>query len=174
MGVTGEEFLGSAGGESREVGIPRWMGELLPPSWKGLNDKLFQSLYVIARRKPEVSVEQAQANVNVLFKQAVRELTGPQPTKKQLDDIQHALIELTPAATGLSKLRAQFSKPLRVLMAAVGLVLLVAGRKLSVDNCRIMPQRPAPLTLRAAISVGSGRSRHPDSALLHSTPTSLS
>src|SRR5260370_39573415 len=124
MGVTGEEFLGSAGGESREVGIPRWMGELLPPSWKGLNDKLFQSLYVIARRKPEVSVEQAQANVNGLFQQAVRELTDPQPTKKQLEDIQHALIALTPAATELSKLRCQHSTPLRVLIAALRVVYI--------------------------------------------------
>ncbi len=126
IGVTPSEFFGSTVGESPDVWVPLSMEELLPPGWKGLHDNLFQSLYIIARRKPYMSVEQAQTNVNVLFKQAVRELIGPQPTKKQLDDIQHAFIELTPADRGLSQLRNQFSKPLRVLMVVVGLVLLIA------------------------------------------------
>jgi predicted permease len=126
IGVAPREFFGSTVGESSDVWVPLSMEELWPPGWKGLHDNLFQSLYIIGRRKPHVSVEQAQANVNVLFTQAVREMLGAQPTKKQLEDTQHALIELSPASRGISELRTQFSKPLRVLMVAVGLVLLIA------------------------------------------------
>ena len=74
IGVTPEEFFGTTVGESPDVWIPLSMEELLPPGWKGLNDKLFQSLYIIARRRPDVSVAQAQTNVNLLFKQAVRNM----------------------------------------------------------------------------------------------------
>jgi predicted permease len=126
IGVAPPEFFGTTVGESPDVWIPLSMEELLPPGWKALHDKLFQSLYIIARRKPGVSVEEAQATLNLRFQQSLHEIIGSQPTHKQLDDIQHAFIELTPAARGISRLRAQFSMPLRILMAAVGLVLLIA------------------------------------------------
>jgi hypothetical protein len=96
------------------------------PGWHGLERNLFQSLYLMARLKTGVSPGQATANVNLVFKQLLRGYAGGQPSAELLRNIDRARIELTPAATGLSRLRLQFKKPLEILTAVVGLVLLIA------------------------------------------------
>jgi len=126
IGVTPAEFFGTTVGQSPDLWIPLSMEKQVSPGWNGLDNKFFQSLYIIARLKGGTSVEQAGANVNVLFKQALHEYAGPEPSKEHLDDIQRARIDLTSVARGLSRLRRQFSEPLEILMVVVGLVLLIA------------------------------------------------
>jgi predicted permease len=126
IGVAAREFFGTTVGESPDVWIPLAMEEQIPPGWRGRNDNLFQSLNLIARLKPGVSMERANVEANLLFKQALQEYAGAQPSPERLRDIQQASIELTPAGRGLSQLRFFFSEPLRALMAVVALVLLIA------------------------------------------------
>ena len=126
VGVAPPEFFGVIVGQSPDLWIPLAMQKEISPGWNGLENKMFQSLYLVARRRPGISVEQASTNTNLLFQQILHNYVGSQPSQKQLDDINHAQIALTPAATGLSQLRYEFSSPLKILMAVVGLVLLVA------------------------------------------------
>jgi predicted permease len=126
VGVAPPEFFGTMVGESPDLWIPLAMEAQIPPGWKGLNDDSFQSLYVIGRLKPGRSAQEAEAEVNVRFKDALRARAGLEPTQKQVEDIRHARIDVTSAAAGLSQLRIQFSTPLRILMAVVALVLMIA------------------------------------------------
>src|SRR5436190_8395514 len=89
-------------------------------------NKFFQSLHVIGRLKSKADIARAETEINLLFKRTLQDYAGPQPTKKELEDLQHARIDLTPAATGLSQLREQFTKPLSILMSVVAMVLLIA------------------------------------------------
>jgi predicted permease len=126
VGVAPQGFFGTSVGQAPDVWIPLSMEKEISPGWNGLNDKFFQSLYVIARLKPGVTVEQASANTNLLFKQILRsEYVSAQPTPKELAAIQHAQIDLTSAEKGLSNLRIQYSLSLEILMAVSGLVLLI-------------------------------------------------
>jgi predicted permease len=127
IGVAQPGFFGTTVGESADFWIPLSMEKEISPGWNGIDDKFFQSLFLIGRLKPSVSYEQASVGTNVLFKQILRsEYVGANPSKKELDSIQHASIDLTSAANGLSQLRFQFSEPLTILMVIVGLVLLIA------------------------------------------------
>ena len=127
VGVARPGFSGFTVGQSADLWIPVSMGGAFArPGWNGLGDKFFQSLFLIGRLKPGVTAAQASAETNLLFKQIARSYLGPQPSQKHLDSIAHARIELTPGGRGVSYLRLAFSVPLKILMAIVALVLLIA------------------------------------------------
>lgn len=127
VGVARPGFSGVTVGQSADLFIPLSMEKAFSrPGWNGIGDKLFQSLYLIGRLKPGETAAQASVETNLLFRQVMRSYLGPQPSPKNLADLAHASIELTPGGRGVSPLRYSFSLPLRILMAIATLVLLIA------------------------------------------------
>jgi predicted permease len=61
-----------------------------------------------------------------LYQQIELEMAGANPTPERQRIIRDRRIDLTTASQGLSALRKQFSEPLRILTAVVGIVLLIA------------------------------------------------
>ena len=109
VGVTPRAFFGLQVGSRTDIWLPR------PTSDR-------TGLRLVGRLKPGVSIEQARAEMAVLFQFTLEERSrsSKDPLVRQLK------IEVDSAGAGFSVLRDRFAKPLLALMAVVGVLLLIA------------------------------------------------
>jgi predicted permease len=161
VGVTPPGFSGATLGQSPDLWIPLAMQKEISPGWHGLEQNMFQTLHIIARLKPGIEKAQAAANTNLVFRQILRSYIGSQPTPRQLENIQRAHIDLTPALTGRGYLREQFSSPLKILMVVVALVLFIACA--NVANLFLARASVRQREIAIRMSLGSGRMHYWDS-----------
>lgn len=126
VGVMPPEFTGEVVGQAQDVWAPMAMQAQIMPGREWLNEFRRSWLQVMVRLKPGVSEQQARAAMDVLVKQILIEQGGPGMRPNDLREFREAKILFGTGATGFSRLRANFSEPLMILMSVVGLVLLIA------------------------------------------------
>jgi predicted permease len=157
VGVAPAEFFGTKVGESPDIWIPLSMQKEIPPGWDGYNDEMFESLHLMARLKPGVTTAEANAHANLLFQQILRGFSSAPLSQENLLKLDKTRVELTSMATGFSRLRYQFSEPLKILMVVVGLVLLIACGNIANLLLARSTARARELSIRQAL--GAGRKR---------------
>lgn len=157
IGVAGQGFDGTVVGESPDLYAPLAMQPQLQSWINSPQESLTQYLWIMARRSPGVSIAEAQAQVNVLYKQWLKEVAGPSPTQEQNDAMRRASVALEPAARGFSDLRRQYADPLKILMAMVGIVLLIASANIANLLLARASSRQREVALRTALGATRGR-----------------
>lgn len=123
-GIVPPDFNGMMLEDPTEIWVPVLMHPQLAQS-KFIENRKDRWLQLLARLKPGVSQAQAESGLDLLAQQIKSANTPPGTITKGLPfSEQH--IKFEPGGKGLSILRKRFSSPLKLLMAIVGLVLLIA------------------------------------------------
>jgi predicted permease len=121
VGVADSRFTRLTPGKSVDLWLALTQGTQLGQMWADRSDVNNWWLVVVGRLQSGVSRTQAQASVGALFVNKV--LHGTKPVWTSADDPH---LWLLPAQQGLTGIRYEYGKPLMLLMAAVGIVLLIA------------------------------------------------
>jgi predicted permease len=126
VGITPPEFFGERVRRPPDFWLPLSFHPQIELRPSFLEDDQAYWLMIMGRLKPGVTMDQAQASVDLGLRQFLTEQAGSQLTEERQKGIQNTSVALVEGKGGISGLRAFYSKPLHMLMAIVGMVLLIA------------------------------------------------
>ncbi len=126
VGVMPQSFFGLRVRKAPDFWIPLHFQPEIELAKSTLTARDVYWLNLIGRLKPGESRAQANAVVSVQLRQFLTEQAGSKLDQNARNRIAHSSIALAPGARGISSLRSRYSRPLEILLVAVGLVLLVA------------------------------------------------
>ena len=156
IGVTPAGFFGLNVGRSFQVALPI-CSEPSIHEYDALSSGTFWWLSVMGRRKPGWSAERAAAEVAAISPAVFESSLPPRYPPVSVKGYLAMRLIATPAATGISGMRADYSEPLWLLLAIAAMVLTIACANLANLMLARGSAREREMAVRMAIGAGRGR-----------------
>ena len=157
IGVAAPNFHSAIAGYTPKLFVPMMSKPLVTPGWNDLDNRRSAWLTVVARLKPGVGREQADAAMTPLWRSIRATELSEIKDKNELfakHFVQESSLQVLDERRGFSPLRDQIQTPLLIVMAMVGLVVLMACVNISSLLLVRAAARVKEMSVRYAMGAG--------------------
>ncbi len=154
VGVAPRGFSGTTLGAEPRVYVPISLRGQMVPGWEGFDNRRSYWIYLFARLRPEMTLEQAQTALDVPYRGIIQEVELPLQSgasERFLERFKDKGIVLEPGLRGQSELHGEVRAPLLLLLGVTGFVLLIACANIANLLLVGATQRADEIAIRLAV-----------------------
>src|SRR5690606_32106776 len=160
VGVAPRGFRGTTLGANPDVFVPLTKRAQVTPGFAGFENRRNYWVYVFGRLKPGVTLEQARAGINAVYRPIIREIEAPLQEGMSEQTMARFLakeVTVEEGRRGQSAFHEMVRTPMLLLFATTMIVLLIACANIA--NLLLARGAGRSTEIAVRMSLGAGRSR---------------